>query len=488
MADAPFHTVELSCFKEVLQYLHPKLKIGSATTQKNRIMNLYESESVLQIQTWSQNSSKFSFGIDIWTSPNQIPFMGITYHYIDDTWKLRSGLLDFIPFSSSHSGQAIFRIFDKTLEEKKLKTKLLAISVDNASNNDTFIGHMIKHYPSFTKDHHIRCFAHVLNLSSQAVMKADDERIIRLRDCIREFRTSPRKMLDLMEIYNSLDNGGSQFVKPILDVPTRWNSTLDMLERALKLKSCLNEFFDTKFSENDWIFFERICEFLSPFKECTLLVNAQSTVTLSLVVTLYNRLLDHVQNELEHIDEIDPMFHAFTACFQKLEHYYNVSSELCTSATLLDPRFKTSEYEDNPAQLAQVVKQVQNEFEKLYFKVDNRHFIAPPRVYSGFVANALNRKQKTVQCESATEEFERYLSLPLLNTEIDPLDWWKTNALNFPNLSKMARDYLAVPGTEASVEREFSSGRRLITNERASLKDTTIQAVQCLKSWLNSES
>jgi hypothetical protein len=68
--------------------------------------------------------------------------------------------------------------------------------------------------------------------------------------------------------------------------------------------------------------------------------------------------------------------------------------------------------------------------------------------------------------------------------DCNPLEWWKVNASSFPNLKRMARDYLAVPGTEASAEREFSSGKRLITDERGSLGPETIRAMQCLKSWL----
>jgi hypothetical protein len=48
----------------------------------------------------------------------------------------------------------------------------------------------------------------------------------------------------------------------------------------------------------------------------------------------------------------------------------------------------------------------------------------------------------------------------------------------------MARDYLAIPGTSASSERLFSSGKNLITKNRNSLQEDTIQAHECLKSWI----
>ena len=64
------------------------------------------------------------------------------------------------------------------------------------------------------------------------------------------------------------------------------------------------------------------------------------------------------------------------------------------------------------------------------------------------------------------------------------LMWWKFNSKKYPNLSRMARDYLAIPGTSASSERLFSSGKDLITDKRNLLSSETVRACQCLKSWI----
>jgi uncharacterized protein YerC len=65
-----------------------------------------------------------------------------------------------------------------------------------------------------------------------------------------------------------------------------------------------------------------------------------------MVVPLYNQLLDHIQQKLNSMNDLDDIYDAITACFKKLENYYNISSEICTAATILDPRYKTSPYED----------------------------------------------------------------------------------------------------------------------------------------------
>ena len=81
------------------------------------------------------------------------------------------------------------------------------------------------------------------------------------------------------------------------------------------------------------------------------------------------------------------------------------------------------------------------------------------------------------------DEFKMYCDDNKRLRGSDILGWWKSNSKNYPNLSKMAKDYLAIPGTSTSSERLFSSGKHLISDTRQSLSPSTIRACQCLKSW-----
>ena len=103
---------------------------------------------------------------------------------------------------------------------------------------------------------------------------------------------------------------------------------------------------------------------------------------------------------------------------------------------------------------------------------------------SGGLMDLLMKKRKVSGPldESLEDEFERYLRISI--SDGDPLSWWRTNASAFPRLALMARDFLAIPGTETSSERAFSSARRLISWERNRLGDNTIRACECVKNWL----
>ena len=80
--------------------------------------------------------------------------------------------------------------------------------------------------------------------------------------------------------------------------------------------------------------------------------------------------------------------------------------------------------------------------------------------------------------------------------QLDPKDplyepnvagYWKNNTGRFPNLSRMARDILAVQGGSVGVERIFSMGRDVIPYRRNRLESKSIRATMIAKSYLREE-
>ena len=66
-------------------------------------------------------------------------------------------------------------------------------------------------------------------------------------------------------------------------------------------------------------------------------------------------------------------------------------------------------------------------------------------------------------------ELALYLSAPYIDRKDNPLNWWKINKSQFPILSKLARDYLAIPAMSTSSERLFSAAAGYISNQRSCL-------------------
>lgn len=493
--DQPFTEVESTGFKELLTLLKPNLSIVSANTVKRRIMDTYDVKQSEMNLMFQKLDSKVSFTTDCWTSPNNLAFMGVTAHYINEDWELQVTTLDFIHLPGPHSGSNLHKCFVSVLETYGLETKSLAITLDNASNNDSFIDYLDNDdSTSFKSFHHIRCFAHIVNLSAQVALDVLKNDLIKLRIGIKRIRSSPQSFLKFKELQYGMN------LKPILDCPTRWSSTADMLERAIKLKAPIISYLAVvdsvkkasdeplSLTSDAWGNFERILEYLVPFRQATRMVCGDTYPSLSMVVPLYNKLMDHLKLwMLKKTNPQDTLHRAVVAANAKIAQYYDLTSDCYTISTVLDPRFKLDYYrrgkEGNRESYQEVFLIVNAVYQKFYASENDLQ-----------VTKVVDTAEKSESfflfdedyALNPNDEFKAYCGdNNRLRPDADILGWWKLNSKNYPNLSKMAKDYLAIPGTSASSERLFSSGKHLISDTRQSLSPSTIRACQCLKSWGN---
>ena len=99
------------------------------------------------------------------------------------------------------------------------------------------------------------------------------------------------------------------------------------------------------------------------------------------------------------------------------------------------------------------------------------------------------------------DELARYLSTDPEQV-LDVLLWWTEHKATYPNLSRVALDYLSIPGmypftseidrhadtcfataTSTDVKWVFSQGRLLLSHIRNRLLSQSIRALMCLGSW-----
>ena len=99
----------------------------------------------------------------------QHSYLGVTCHFIDNSWIMQKRILAFRVFDGSHSAQNIYKLMKIIFEEYSIENKIFAISFDNATNNTVVIPHLINLCnPYFDgRFFHQRCVFHVLNLCVQ---------------------------------------------------------------------------------------------------------------------------------------------------------------------------------------------------------------------------------------------------------------------------------------------------------------------------------
>ncbi|PLW16384.1 hypothetical protein PCANC_17092 [Puccinia coronata f. sp. avenae] len=116
-------------------------------------------------------------GLNAWQSPNGIDILGTVLYWLikeeEGGFHLEAVPLDFVRLQKSHTGAYLAKTVQLIVEKFGLKEKIHGIVTDNALNNQTIIKE-IKSYrwPLFKgKTHWICCFAHILNLIAQVILK-----------------------------------------------------------------------------------------------------------------------------------------------------------------------------------------------------------------------------------------------------------------------------------------------------------------------------
>ncbi|CAB5380658.1 unnamed protein product [Rhizophagus irregularis] len=158
--DQPFTIVESDEFHDLIKLCNPIALIPSTDTVRNDVLDTFKNYQTTMQNLLQNSPGKISFALDRWISPNIISFLEITCHYIDTDWDLKDILVDFVDLSDPHSGKNLANI--------------LAITTDNAANNDTFFKEFEKvcnknRIDFHHKRNHVRCVAHIMNLAVQEI-------------------------------------------------------------------------------------------------------------------------------------------------------------------------------------------------------------------------------------------------------------------------------------------------------------------------------
>ena len=135
---------------------------------------------------------------------------------------------------------------------------------------------------------------------------------------------------------------------------------------------------------------------------------------------------------------------------KKMDRYYSLtdSSNVYRIAMVLHPGMKLEYFRNQKWEgewIDEAETLVREEYVAKYEKKANEPNLAPTEDSSQNVVGFASFGNLSVTNRRRTSEIQEYLSLPVENV-IDPLKWWTDNKFVYPNLHRMALDYLSIPG------------------------------------------
>ena len=86
--------------------------------------------------------------------------------------------------------------------------------------------------------------------------------------------------------------------------------------------------------------------------------------------------------------------------------------------------------------------------------------------------------------DSTKLEFRSYRKEPVLDQDLDPLEFWKNVRSKYPQMIKLVKRYLCIPATSTEAERTYSNLSNLLTKKRLRMTGDSVNEQLFLKDKL----
>jgi hypothetical protein len=156
-------------FEEYIRIAHnPRLERVSKTTTTSDI-DAYFLTKVDEVKSLLYDASCVCLTSDIWSGNIKEDYLSVVVHFVTADWELEKRIIGFRLIDYSHSGVNIAERISLVLSEYDLITKVLSVTLNNASAMD-YLTPSLSSYVDSTLLHQ-RCACHIINLIVKSGLK-----------------------------------------------------------------------------------------------------------------------------------------------------------------------------------------------------------------------------------------------------------------------------------------------------------------------------
>ncbi|KAL6626589.1 hypothetical protein ACP70R_030315 [Stipagrostis hirtigluma subsp. patula] len=495
----PPSTLEDNMLIDSCKYLNSSVRLWSKEKAQEIILEVFRSMKEDVKASLQCVTSRFSVTLDFWTSFEEIVYMSVKCHWIDENWVSQKVILDVCRIPYPCTGSEILQILMSVLLSFDIDSKILSCTHNNSQHAIHACSELRQELESRKLPFcYIPCAARTLKVIIEDGLENVKPILSKIREFILE-TNSNQEVMEEFRHWSEVYQEGSW--KLPFDYSANWNGNYNMLDVVKKAPNAMDSTIkklEEIFGPRDWILstpeksvINSLHTYLEPFfKTTTNLCNCKLP-TVGLVFFFMDHVFELInvcqdsshQEWLKNIaSDMSKTAHNFTS------QSYNIYT---FTAAILDPRIK-GELIPETLNSTSNLEDARNHFVRDYISnfqaVGNGQSTQDSTEDAGAFsfAEEIVRKRRRVSMSTAADELSQYLSEPPAPISTDPLEWWRGHSSRYPRLSMMARDFLAIQGASLDPEELFTSQGDNIHKQQYCLPLSGMQATMCVKSWMQS--
>ncbi|KAK9288599.1 hypothetical protein L1049_017058 [Liquidambar formosana] len=477
--------VEKEGFLRFSRCLNPSVQLGNVQSMKYECHEIYKEEKEKIKQILTTLDGQISLSLDILSGPSGIDYMCLTAHFIDDDWNAKKWVLYFCRLM----GDDFTKVVLKSLSNWGIISKISTITLKNSCEYDELV--------EVLKDQVLKNKKLQLNSQLFRVYCCADILSLMVEDALNEIP-------EIIDKVRYLVTCG----RPSL----MWHNTYHTLKEVSELYS-MGEFSKDEYDgidippADEWKKVEGIYKLLENVHNVAKVLFETKHSTANIYLHNLQNLRESLIKESNGSDSfIRPVAEKL---LKKFDKYWKDMFLVLAIATVLDPRFKmkylefsSSKYEGNDGNLQvtavlEAIQSLYGDYSAHAFKIENSVSEGFPRSHEegyhnpedGF--NGLREDKHVIQSDNSSpkSELDLYLEGPVIrwSQDFDILSFWRAASPEYPTLSRMARDFLAIPvSVVTSFEAYYTQKRRVDLDLLRSGQDV-MNTLMCTRSWLQKD-
>lgn len=503
MDDLPMSHVEGVGFTRFMSKVAPEYRLKQQNFYSTLIYtNIYDAVCA-QVKTMlsdiTNTGNSISFSTDVWSDTSAgVSLLGFTAHAISSNFERVSFVLGGVPLDERHTSS---RKFCNMLKKWRISPNSVQCVVCDS-------GAILKNATFLSGLNTLDCARHSIQLAVEQGFLSQEpvsDIIGKCRKLAMQFQQSATAQGELKKLQERLRLPNLRLIH---DTPVRWNSTLHMFQRMeqIKLPLCMYVTKDPnmpQLTDVEWLILSQCVQALKPYEELDKkMSNSASTVAdvIPLILCLKKVVQStNLKSTVPVLDSNDKSQEEYHNAWEIVNYMKEVTkaeidgrlaglemNSNYTVATYLDPRYKGKFFSSSLTveHVQRTVADLCDELTSVGVGEDGEPRKKRKR-YGELKANSLKGTATSIESVMAlilesssddeTEERTNTNTLDMvreyhkekrLGVNEDPLMWWKVNINKYPELGKLAQQYLNCPASSVTSEQLFSGATSTYKEKR----------------------